>query len=489
MNDPAVGGDLAAKYDAIPYAAQPNPASHPAHLAAVATLFGLDPPAVRRCRTLEVGCSDGANLIPMAVSLPEASFVGFDLAARPIAAAQATVAELGLANIRFAQQDLAALPADIGTFDYIVAHGVYSWVPAPVRDALFALAARHLAPDGVMFVSYNTLPGCRLRQATWDALHYHVDGIADPRTRLDAARALAALLARPGTVNEDSDAALRAEFARIAQRDDSALFHDDLGAPNDPVLFHELVAHAGRHGLTFVAESAVATMSGAGLAPELQRMLDGLERLAREQYLDFAHLRRYRQSLFTRGGSATGFTLSPARMAAMHVSASTALVRAAAEGRLAGGDAGDALRALQQWLAARSPAAVPADEARAWLRARDATGGAPPRPIEDLLGEAYAAGLVEMHVLPPRVATTAGVRPEASPLARWQAKDSEHVTNLRHETVRIGDATARAMLALLDGEHDRAQLAAALGPASETTAARIEQYLQAFARLALLREH
>jgi 2-polyprenyl-3-methyl-5-hydroxy-6-metoxy-1,4-benzoquinol methylase len=223
VNDPAVGGDLAAKYDTIPYAAQPNPASHPAHLAAVATLFGLDPPAVHRCRTLEVGCSDGANLIPMAVSLPEASFVGFDLAARPTAAAQATVAELGLANIRFAQQDLAALPADIGTFDYIVAHGVYSWVPAPVRDARLALASQHLAPDGVM-------------------------------------------------------------------------------------------------------------------------------------------------------------------------------------------------------------------------------------------------------------------------LARWQAKDREHVTNLRHETVRIADASARAMLALLDGEHDRAQLAAALGPASETTAARIEQYLQAFARLASLRE-
>ncbi len=494
MNDEAGGGDLAAKYDTIAYAAQPSPWSHPDHLAVVATLFGLDPPAVRTCRTLEVGCSDGANLIPMAVSLPEATFLGCDLAARPIEAARATVAALGLSNIRFVQADLSALGEDIGTFDYIVAHGVYSWVPAAVRDALFALAARHLAPHGILFVSYNTFPGGHVRRATWDVLHFHVDGIADPRARLDAARALAALLARPGTTNEESDAALRAEFARIAQRTDSALFHDDLGIPNDPVYFHEFVAHAGRHGLAYVAEAAVATMSSAGLAPEVRQMVDGLDRLTREQYLDFAHVRRYRQSLVTHADPATGFALSRERVSGMHVSASTALIRAAAEGKVAGGDPRDTMRALQQWLVLRSPGAVPVEHARTWLRERDARApGVPSRTIEDLLADAFTAGLAQLHVVPPRLATTVGARPVASPLARWQATHRDHVTNLRQESVRIGDAAARQILTLLDGSRDSRALVDALGPTPagsdrHALAGRIDQYLEAFARLALLCE-
>jgi SAM-dependent methyltransferase len=492
VTDHAGEGGLAAKYDTIAYAAQPCPWSHPDHLAAVATLFGLAPPATRTCRTLEVGCSDGANLLPMAVSLPHATFVGCDLAARPIDAAHAAVAAIGLPNIRFVQADLSALGEDIGTFDYIVAHGVYSWVPAAVRDALFALAAQHLAPNGVMFVSYNTFPGCHVRRATWDILHFHVDSIKDPPARLDAARALAALLALPGTTNEDSDAALRAEFARIAQRTDSALFHDDLGTPNDPVYFHEFVAHAGRHGLAYVAEAAVATMSGDGLSAEVRQMADGLDRLTREQYLDFAHFRRYRQSLLVRADPATDFTLMRERVSGMQVSASTALIRAAAEGRIAPGDPRDTTRALQLWLLERAPGAASVADARAWLALRGARDADVPAPsIEDLIVDAVTAGLALLHVAPPPVATGVGDRPVASPLARWQATHRDHVTNLRHEAVRIGDAAARQVLTLLDGSRDRDALVDALagqsaGDDRRVLAGRIDQYLHAFARLALL---
>jgi hypothetical protein len=77
MSGSVAGDDLAGKYEAVAYAAEPNPWSHPDHLAAVATLYGVDAPAVASCRVLEVGCSDGANLIPMALSLP-----GLDAAAR-----------------------------------------------------------------------------------------------------------------------------------------------------------------------------------------------------------------------------------------------------------------------------------------------------------------------------------------------------------------------------------------------------------------------
>ena len=126
-------------------------------------------------------------------TLPDATFVGFDFAARPIARAQRMASDLGLANIRLTQLDLREVPADLGSFDYIIAHGLYSWIPTEVRAHVMPLIARHLAPNGVAFVSFNTLPGCHMRRAVWEMLRYHTREIADlpakRRRRAHAARA------------------------------------------------------------------------------------------------------------------------------------------------------------------------------------------------------------------------------------------------------------------------------------------------------------
>ena len=161
---------LASLYDGIPYEALPHPASHPARLATVATFVGHGAPRLESCNVLEVGCNDGSNLIPMAVSLPAARFVGCDLSSRALDAGRRSISALGLTNITLVEGDLAALAPAHGDFDFIVAHGVYSWVPPDVRDALFALAAARLARDGILYVSFNVLPGCRVRQAAWDVL-------------------------------------------------------------------------------------------------------------------------------------------------------------------------------------------------------------------------------------------------------------------------------------------------------------------------------
>jgi SAM-dependent methyltransferase len=131
---------IAENYDAIAYDALPHPVTHPDHVAAVVTMFGLNPPPVASARVLEVGCNDGSNLLPMAARLPDASFTGCDIAPRAIRNARNAATALGLSNVDFVEADLASLEG--GPYDYIIAHGVYSWVPAPVRDALFALARR-----------------------------------------------------------------------------------------------------------------------------------------------------------------------------------------------------------------------------------------------------------------------------------------------------------------------------------------------------------
>jgi tRNA/tmRNA/rRNA uracil-C5-methylase (TrmA/RlmC/RlmD family) len=115
----------------------------------------------------------GDNLVPMALGLPAARFVGVDLSPRQVEVAQRTIAALGLSNIEFREADIAAIDASWGEFDYVIAHGVYSWVPEPVRERLLALCNANLAANGVAYVSYNTNPGWRVHGMIRDMMIYH----------------------------------------------------------------------------------------------------------------------------------------------------------------------------------------------------------------------------------------------------------------------------------------------------------------------------
>jgi SAM-dependent methyltransferase len=160
-------------YDKVPYFSQAYAQSHPDRLAAMAKLFGMTPAPLGECRVLELGCASGGNLIPMAVHLPGSSFVGFDLSVRQIADGKAIVEQLQLRNIELRQMDILAVDQTIGKFDYIIAHGVYSWVPAEVQDKLLAICGENLTPNGVAYVSYNTYPvGACAEWSATDDLHH-----------------------------------------------------------------------------------------------------------------------------------------------------------------------------------------------------------------------------------------------------------------------------------------------------------------------------
>ena len=498
VDTPTSNAALVRKYDAVAYAAQSNALSHPDHLAVVATLFGLEPADVATCRVLELGCSDGANLLPMAANLPGASFVGCDLSPRAIAAAQSAVAELGLSNVDLFEGDLAALPETLGDFDYMIAHGVYSWVPAPVRDAMFALAQRRLKRDGILFVSYNVYPGCHVRQAVWESLRFHIEHIEDASERLGAARAFAAALAEPGTTQNPTDALLRQEFRRVAQITDSALYHDDLAEPNDPVYFHEFAAHAARYDLRFVAEAKLS-MTAADASPAMQHIFAGRDRCEVEQLLDLAQLRRFRQSLLARGDSESGFAIAPERIAPMRIGASVSLLRSAAEGKplvepgqpgAPAGDEANTLQSLFEWMVAIAPETVPVSEIAARLAGPEAAAGTP-HSLEAILTDACVRGALRATLCPPALVAVAGDRPRASAFARWQAGRGIAVTNLQHETMQVRDAAALRLLALLDGSRTRSELATAMAdalPGWEATrvARRVDEYLAQFGKLALL---
>jgi len=121
------------------------------------------PPDIRKCRVLELACADGSNLIPMACALPESVFLGIDLSQRQVKAGQQTIAALGLTNIELRPLDIREVDESFGTFDYIIAHGIYSWVPADVQDRILEICRERLSENGVAYISYNTNPGWRMR--------------------------------------------------------------------------------------------------------------------------------------------------------------------------------------------------------------------------------------------------------------------------------------------------------------------------------------
>ena len=103
--------------------------------------------------------------------------------ARQIEQGQRQVSALGLANIELRHYNIADVDASWGKFDYIISHGIYSWVPAPVRERLLAICRENLAPNGIAYVSYNTLPGWHMRGMIRDMMIYHAAGFRGPPRR------------------------------------------------------------------------------------------------------------------------------------------------------------------------------------------------------------------------------------------------------------------------------------------------------------------
>ena len=270
----------------------------------------MSPAPVASCRVLEIGCSDGGNLIPMAYALPGARFLGVDLADSAIAAASGTAAALDLRNIAFEAADLRDIGARHGEFDYIIAHGLYSWIPPDIRDRLLAICRERLAPQGICFVSYNTLPGGYTRQMMREMLLYPTRSIEAPERRVEQAREFLRYLLEKKSVSAGWTALLESEVQTMLKRDGSGLFHDDLAPVNDFVYFRDFAAHAQRHGLQFLGESEPAQLADPGNV--LQWLDAGV--VEREQYIDFLRLRRFRQTLLCREEVALDRNMDSTRM-------------------------------------------------------------------------------------------------------------------------------------------------------------------------------
>jgi hypothetical protein len=282
---------------------------------------------------------------------------------------------------------------------------------------------------------------------------------------------------------------MRAEMRDAAEGPDASLAHDNMSEPNDPVYFHEFMADASNAGLAFLAEARLGTMMGGGIAPEVRQALGPLDRLTREQYLDFIHFRRFRESLLCHAGALSRYVVQPPRVLGMHVMASLNM-RRTADSAASAPEADAEVGAVTQFLLGRWPQSVPVAEFADWRQRTlpAPAAGSSLRPVELLLAELYVAGLVELRTAPVAVAAVPGERPEAFAAARWINRDYEVIPNLYHEALRHQDPIGQKLLALLDGTQTREQLATAIGGpfAGPGGLAQLDNVLAILARKALL---
>jgi SAM-dependent methyltransferase len=402
----------------------------------------------------------------MAVALPRASFVGVDAAPGAIARGRRVIEAVGLANVTLHARPFEQFSPAAEGFDYVIAHGVYSWVAPASRDRLLAICRRALAHAGIAYVSYNALPGGRLREALRDMLRFHAAEAGEPGERIAQARALLRFLLEGWPSEHAFATAMRHEAEGLLDRGDPSLLHDDLADVNAAVYFHEFVAHASAHGLQYLAEADFFEMqTGVTAEPVAEALLGVQDPIRREQYLDFLKGRMFRQTLLC--GAEQELDRTPRPLALERLAVSTP-ARRAGEGEPDGnvtfeGPTGSTLTTDHPLVVDALERVGRAWPAAVWVREIGAgASAAERRALCDALLRSYAANLVQLHAYPPSVTTTPGERPRASALARHQAGTGHMVTNLRHAAVRIEDDLGRRLVALLDGSRDRAGLMAEL---------------------------
>ena len=477
-------------YDKIIYPEGAYLVAHPDRMATIALLMGMKPPPLATARILELGTGTGGHLIPIAYQLPGSTCVGVDYAQAQIRIANDTVEAVGLTNITFHALDFMDLPDDIGEFDYIIAHGIFSWVPDPVRKRMLEIIRDHMVPNGVAYLSYNTYPGWRMLQIAGDIMRYRVRGIEDPWERARVAREVIGQLADlpahtnvegmwtrfMGTYHEVMST-LR-DYLEI--KDDHVLLHDDLEDTSRPFYFWEIRELLEAHDLTYLADANFTANLMVALQPDEQQWVKSVARDfdETEQYLDFVRNRTFRTSLIVRADAEFTRSITPLPIAnfsifsnlrrtdpqpedipddAVHFHAADGngfvtedrLIIAALD--IVHENRGNPLRFRDLVRRAR-------ERMYAYM-IPDTTLDEDASKLAQTLLQFYSRSpnMVDFLLAEPAYVTTLSERPIASVYARYQAISSHMVTNQRQNRVQLGP-NARALISMLDGTNDRPAL-------------------------------
>lgn len=303
-------------YSELGYKSMPFPYTTPATLEAYAALVGISAPNPKTARVLELGATYGGNIISQALFNPDATFVGIELSQEQVEKGNEVIANAGLTNVSLVQSDIASIGSEIGTFDYIIAHGVYSWVDDGVKDALLRLIDEHLAEDGIAYVSYNTYPGWHTMEEVRQLMMFsnrdkaqfnHKEKVLHGKT---IGSIVGSQILKYDNLKERNSKFLGA-LRSVIQKDEYYVGHDHLEPNNDPVYFYQFNDHLGAHNLAYLCDADLTLSMVRSFDADIADTLDKLalnDHVAQEQYLDFMLDTTFRKSIICKAKHAESVT-------------------------------------------------------------------------------------------------------------------------------------------------------------------------------------
>ena len=303
-------------YSELGYKSMPFPYTTPATLEAYAALVGISAPNPKTARVLELGATYGGNIISQALFNPDATFVGIELSQEQVEKGNEVIANAGLTNVSLVQSDIASIGSEIGTFDYIIAHGVYSWVDDGVKDALLRLIDEHLAEDGIAYISYNTYPGWHTMDEVRQLMMFsnrdkaqfnHKEKVLHGKT---IGSIVGSQILKYDNLKERNSKFLGA-LRSVMQKDEYYVGHDHLEPNNDPVYFYQFNDHLEAHNLAYLCDADLTLSMVRSFDADIADTLDKLAlnyHVAQEQYLDFMLDTTFRKSIICKAKHAESVT-------------------------------------------------------------------------------------------------------------------------------------------------------------------------------------
>ena len=469
--------NVADSYDEVPYNSYPYPETHPNKLSSTAILFGMTPPPINCCRVLELGCGSGNNLIGMASELPDSAFTGVDLSKSEVALANAKIKGVGLKNIKITQMSITDIKKDFGKFDYIIAHGVYSWVPANVREHILCICRDNLAKNGVAYISYNTYPGWHAHEMLRNMMLYHIKDIKDPIASTQKARKFIKFLAESSKDETPYITFIKNEVERTKNLPDYYLYHDQLSEYNQPFYFYEFAKDIERHKLKYLRECDIQVSTSRNFSPELANLLNNMgdDIVAIEQHIDFFLDRTFRETMICHHDAKLNRLINKEDIvnlyfiSTLHPKNSTTSLSPEVEESFTSKKCPEITtsdtvsKTLWVFLAMNIPKPLHVDTIHSGVVGllKDSITNMSMLPSESELKDlvltnllwGISMGFILTYTWPGNVTLTISDKPVASALARYDAERGNHVINELHEIINI-DNISHHILPLLDGSND-----------------------------------
>lgn len=477
MADPSPSDDsLEHSYDEVPYPGHAYAQSDPAHLYTLAKMFGLKPTKVESASILELGCSDGGNLIPMAFHFPNAKCVGIDLSGKEIAEGQKKIMDLKLSNIKLTHQSILDFNSN-EKFDYVLCHGVYSWVDDKVKDKILQICDDNLSENGIVYISYNTYPGWHQPECIRDLFLWYTRNTKNPYLKATQARYILKYYTDglKGSTTRYAEQ-FRKEFESLSNHSDGYLLHDHLSIYNQPVYFYQFMERATKHNLAYLCDSTLVNEYIDILDEPFVEDLNNIEDVVElGQRIDFIRNQRFRWTLLCHHSQRINRKIAMTDLEQYDIQLKGEINKADFSEKDIGQLHHIVIYSSVSHMEIPNPIAQmaisilndnkhkPIPYNTLCIMVSEKVPHSSPDEIRNILRDKFNlisgifAGLFEISSNSREYIVQVTAKPIACPLARYLALNGYSATNRRHENIFL-DPISKCLLPFLDGSHDISSL-------------------------------